>query len=332
MAIQIRRGTKAEWDANNSNIIAGEPAIALDTGEVFVGTGAGTYVELASKDYVDSQTGGSGLTDEAKQALLACFEKVAWINEDGQTYVDALEAALYPPANLRSISAVYTQSGVVYATDSLDSLRADLVVTATYTDSSTAVVTTYTLSGSLNIGTSTITVSYGGKTTTFNVIVSGQMTELFTSSGYRKSTTTGTITDATGGFDIASTGTASWNLYVFPNSDLPTYGDLEGHTLRLFWSIDATNAASGDEFIIAFDASSTENNDARLKQCDLAKTDYSNPDGSGTLDFVVGSSLWTGGSGTVTSSSFLRYRIYCHAGSGASAQFRVKIYDVGVLS
>lgn len=114
---------------------------------------------------------GSGLTNEAKQALLACFEKVAWIDEDGQDYYDALEAALYPPVGLVSISCVYTQSGTVYTTDSLDSLKSDLVVTAHYDDSSTATITTYTLSGTLTVGTSTITVSYGGKTTTFNVTV-----------------------------------------------------------------------------------------------------------------------------------------------------------------
>lgn len=77
-------------------------------------------------------------------------------------------------ATLEFISAVYTQSGTVYDTDSLDSLKADLVVTATYSDTTTATVpsTDYTLSGTLTVGTSTITVSYGGKTTTFNVTVS----------------------------------------------------------------------------------------------------------------------------------------------------------------
>lgn len=76
---------------------------------------------------------------------------------------------------LDSISAVYNQSGTVYDTDTLDSLKTDLVVTATYSDTSTATVpsTDYTLIGTLTVGTSTITVSYGGKTTTFTVTVSG---------------------------------------------------------------------------------------------------------------------------------------------------------------
>lgn len=197
---------------------------------------------------------GSGITEDIKVALLACFEKVAWIDEDGQDYYDALYDALYPPipataislntnalsfatlnttqsltatltpsdttdtvswlssdntvatvsngvvtsvgygtctitatagsvsatcsvtiaqATLSSISAVYTQSGTVYNTDSLDSLKTDLVVTATWSNSATSTVSSndYTLSGNLSVGTSTITVSYGGKTDTFIVTV-----------------------------------------------------------------------------------------------------------------------------------------------------------------
>lgn len=76
---------------------------------------------------------------------------------------------------LTSISAVYTQSGTVYDTDTLDSLKSDLVVTATYSDSSTATVPSadYTLSGTLTEGTSVITVTYEGKTATFSVTVTG---------------------------------------------------------------------------------------------------------------------------------------------------------------
>ena len=74
-------------------------------------------------------------------------------------------------ATLTSISAVYTQSGTVYDTDDLDDLRDDLVVTAYYDDSTSAVVSDYTLSGTLTEGTSTITVVYGGKTAAFSVAV-----------------------------------------------------------------------------------------------------------------------------------------------------------------
>ena len=73
----------------------------------------------------------------------------------------------------QSITAVYTQSGTVYDTDTLDSLKPDLVVTANYSGgtSETIPASDYTLSGTLTVGTSTITVTYAGLTTTFNVTV-----------------------------------------------------------------------------------------------------------------------------------------------------------------
>jgi hypothetical protein len=114
---------------------------------------------------------GSGLTEEVKVALLQIAQKVAYTDAHGQDYYDDLYDALYPPATLARIDAVYTQSGTVLTTDTLDSLKADLVVTATYTDQTTEAVTNYTLSGTLSEGTSTITVSYGGKTATFDVDV-----------------------------------------------------------------------------------------------------------------------------------------------------------------
>lgn len=124
---------------------------------------------------VNGQTGAvtvSGLSQEAKQALMDCFANTAWAVNNGQTYYDALASALGLRV-LSSITAVFTQgSATIYDTDSLDTLKQYLVVTANYSDTTTATVTDYTLSGALIEGTSTITVSYGGKTDTFNVTVS----------------------------------------------------------------------------------------------------------------------------------------------------------------
>ena len=118
----------------------------------------------------DHPTVGGAFSNAAKYALLSLLEKVAYIDENGQEYWDTLEQELFTVA-VSSIAAVYTQSGTVYDTDSLDSLRDDLVVTADFVDGTSETVTTYTLSGTLTAGTSAITVTYGGKTTTFNVIV-----------------------------------------------------------------------------------------------------------------------------------------------------------------
>lgn len=99
-------------------------------------------------------------------------------------------------ATLESISAVYTQSGTVYDTYLTSTLIPDLVVTATYSDTSTETVpsTDYTLSGTLEAGTSTITVSYGGKTTTFNVTVTSRIPSTYRQVEYLQSDGTQGIT------------------------------------------------------------------------------------------------------------------------------------------
>lgn len=115
---------------------------------------------------------GQGLTEEIKTALLTIARKVAYIDANGQTYYNALYNALYPPATLLSISAVFAQgSHVVYDTDTLDSLKQYLTVTGEYDDGTSREVTTYTLSGALVEGTSTITVTASGRTDTFTVTV-----------------------------------------------------------------------------------------------------------------------------------------------------------------
>ena len=82
---------------------------------------------------------------------------------------------------LSSISATFNQgSNKIYDTDSLDTLKNYLTVTATYSDNSTKTVTEYALSGTLSVGTSTITVTYNSKTTTFNVTVSATETPVTT--------------------------------------------------------------------------------------------------------------------------------------------------------
>lgn len=75
---------------------------------------------------------------------------------------------------LSSISAVYTQGAqVVYPDTTLDTLKSNLVVTATYEDTTTETISAakYTLSGILATGTSTVTATYKNKTATFNVTV-----------------------------------------------------------------------------------------------------------------------------------------------------------------
>jgi hypothetical protein len=105
-------------------------------------------------------------------------------------------------STLVSIDATYTQTGTVAPEDSLSSLTSDLVVVATYDNSTTATLTSsqYTLSGTLTVGTSTITVSYGGKTDTFDVTVTSDLLYNWD--------LTSSLTDTVGGVTaVASAGT-----------------------------------------------------------------------------------------------------------------------------
>ena len=136
-------------------------------------------------------------------------------------------------ATLESISAVYTQSGTVYDTDSLDDLKDDLVVTGTYDDTSTATITGYTLSGTLTAGTSTVTVSYGGKTTTFNVTVSTYDTSPSIAENGKSWTTSGTTSAKTGAsitnyyeITIDATALKTTSHYDATNDYMTTGGDI----------------------------------------------------------------------------------------------------------
>lgn len=113
-------------------------------------------------------------------------------------------------ATLTGISAVYTQSGTVYDTDTLDSLKSDLVVTASYDDSTTQTVTGYTLSGTLTEGTSTITVTFGGCTDTFDVTVTADTLTLIASWDF-----TDSLVDSVGSVTAVTTGTQGSTGLVF---------------------------------------------------------------------------------------------------------------------
>lgn len=123
----------------------------------------------------------SVFSENFKQTLLACFQRVAWAVPNAQSYYNALYDAMMVKTVL-AINAVFTQgSATIYDTNPIDSLKPYLAVTASYSDGTTGAVSAYTLSGTLSEGTSTITVSYMGKTDTFTVVV----TESFLPSGYR---------------------------------------------------------------------------------------------------------------------------------------------------
>lgn len=214
-------------------------------------------------DRVTALESGSsgGLTADIKAALLACFNHVAWDAADptGQSYINALQTALYPPANLSRITAVFTQPGTVYDTASLDSLRTNLVVTAYYDNSTSEVISNYTLSGTLSEGTSTITVSYGGKTDTFDVTVTSLMeTITITWSGTGADNYSSIIDARTSdvywklpfedGYSGYSSGATSESEFIKLMAAL--YSDAEGTVSEGYWYIDTQQVESTNRITV----------------------------------------------------------------------------------
>ena len=118
-----------------------------------------------------------GLTEDMKQALLQIARKVAYIDDQGQTYYDDLYDAFYPPKTVVLITAVFEQgSTVIYDDTALDDLKQYLTVTAKYDDNTTAILpdSAYTLTGLLEAPSSTVTVLYNGVSTTFSVAVTAR--------------------------------------------------------------------------------------------------------------------------------------------------------------
>ena len=204
---------------------------------------------------------GGGLSNEVKQAILDCFAHVAWVDPEGADYYQALYDLFFPPAELVRISAVYTQSGTVYPTTSLDSLKSDLVVKAHYSDGSAVTLSSsdYTLSGTLSVGTSTVAVSYSGKNTSFTVTVTAAPTLSSISAVYTQS---GTVLD-TATLDSLKTDLVVTAIYsdsseeTVPSTDYTLSGTLEVGTS----TVTVTYEGKTDTFTVTVTSSSRWVND-----------------------------------------------------------------------
>lgn len=175
---------------NLTNVVSGNEATTIESGQRYV-----TVLGVRSGHTINSVRVTMGGVDITATAYSGGTITIPSVTGNIVITATAVLAA-------QSITAVYTQSGTVYDTDSLDSLKSDLVVTANYSGgtSETVPASGYTLSGTLTVGTSVITVNYGGKTTTFNVTVSGETALYPLASGSHTFTSNykGTITVSNG--------------------------------------------------------------------------------------------------------------------------------------
>lgn len=137
-------------------------------------------VQDAVDDYLQDHPTVSGtFLNVAKRKLISLLEKVAFIDEHGQDYINELTASLFL-SPIDHIDAVFTQgTWNCYDIYRLEQLKEHLVVTVYYVDGSHSIESDYILTGTLAAGTSTITASVVDGVTgdtvtdTFNVTVIG---------------------------------------------------------------------------------------------------------------------------------------------------------------
>ena len=144
MAIQIRRGSNADWESNYSNIVEGEPAVATDTERAFIGTGEGTFMEMPNIDLIaseyESETEYSvgdyciyqGKLYQATSATTGAWDSTAWSQ-------DTIMASVGEVADGSVTTAKLADSAVTTA-----KINDSAVTTAKLADSS---VTTAKLNG-----------------------------------------------------------------------------------------------------------------------------------------------------------------------------------------
>lgn len=163
------------YDALESALDSGDLSVSLMLSQVSSSNTATTVGY--GESYNTTLTASTGYTLNTVTVTMGGVDVTSTTYSSGTVSIPSVTGNIVITATAvlaaQSITATYTQSGTVYDTDSLDSLKPDLVVTANYSGgtSETVPASDYTLSGTLTEGTSTITVSYAGLTTTFNVTV-----------------------------------------------------------------------------------------------------------------------------------------------------------------
>lgn len=174
----------------------------------------GDALSTISEELANFQT--SGLTTERVNALDGLFKIVAYTADPASAY-SAFKVAFGldgggTGVTLSSISATYSGGDVAVGT-ALSALTG-IVVTATYSDGSTATVTGYTLSGEIAEGSNTITVTYQGKTATF-IVTGTEVTHVYTVTNHLTNVTnSNSATTASGYYSATLSAEDGYNINV----------------------------------------------------------------------------------------------------------------------
>lgn len=163
-------GVINEW---NTKVATGTVGVGLEAVEEIEEQNI-DIIEQILRSIVELENSAGGISATARELLITVLRNGVYISDQSANITD-LETALggsgesggETEKTLISISATYSGGDVAVGTAVTD--LTGIVVTAIYSDGSTATVIDYTMSGEIAEGENTITVTYEGMTTTFTV-------------------------------------------------------------------------------------------------------------------------------------------------------------------
>lgn len=273
--------------------------------------------------------------NRAKLTLLSVLEKVAWIDANGQTYIDNLRDSLLGTLEVVSISASFSPgTAVILDTMTLNDLKPYLTVTATFSDSSTAVVTGYTLSGSMDPGTNTITVTYDEYTATFTATVLHNYAEVLSNWIYHPNNNGGTAAYSDGKIRLKcgnASDVSNWSVWA-ADGKKTLWSAVEHKTVKIRIKVNDNDYAN----LGAFGLGIYQNANINSLGASYALRVGFSAEGTWTLaadgyyetttPFVCEKSNFT--VGTLTPGSASTFGIWCYSRSTSQYQ---EIYDVQVF-
>lgn len=264
----------------------------------------------------------------AKLSLISTLEKVAWIDGNGQNYLDDLRTALLGNVSLVSISASFNPgTSVILDTMSLDNLKDYLTVTATFSDGTQESVSGYQLSGTLDVGTNTITVTYLGETDTFTVAVKHNYAGALSTWAVRPGS--GSTAEYVNGYIRMKCNTTTiqdgWGCWC-ADAAKSTWGQVNGKTLRVRVKVNTISSSVG-VFGLGLYSSTTPKSLGSAAALRASSGSWAlADDGFYEYEKVMNISDFTYGSYSPTNNS--AFGIYCYA---RALNDYIEIYDAQIF-
>ncbi len=264
----------------------------------------------------------------AKLSLISTLEKVAWIDANGQNYLNDLRTALLGNIELMSISVSFNPgTKVILDTMSLDDLKDYLTVTATFSDGTQESVSGYQLSGTLAVGTNTITVTYFDETDTFTVTVKHNYAGSLDTWAVRPGT--GATAEYVNGYIRMKCNTTTiqegWGCWC-ADAAKSTWGAVNGKRLRVRVKVNTISSSVGTFGLGAYSTTSPTSLGNAVARRASAGTWVLADDGFYEYEKVIDISDFTYGTYSVTNNS--AFGIYCYA---RALNEYIEIYDAQIF-